>query len=388
MRIPETEFRERIQRVTALMDGASLDALVAYGSHVQYGMVRYLTGYEPWLAPEEWAFSVLAPGHGAEISLLSNSPWDFWDFNRAEATWVSDVVVGSAWVNSIAERLPAHARRVGIAGWNGLPAPILHGLRQRFPNTSFEDASALLRAARTIKSPAEIEVMRQVGALCNAAGQAMFEAAVPGATERQVVAHIDSAMMLGGSEQFGYYTIFGSGPRTIAACFLPSDRVLQAGDVVQLDCSPTLDGYKADFSRIAVVGDARPAAAMRLVETAVEMYERCAELLRPGVTSAEVVHAGLHAMERNGYTRDNLFASANYPGMVFMAHGLGLENPDPPGMISTSNDVVLEEGMVINVEPILLEPGVGGARVESSFVVRAAGPEQLDQCAIRPWVRL
>jgi len=203
----------------------------------------------------------------------------------------------------------------------------------------------------------------------------------------RLVARIDTAMMRGGSEQFGYYTIFGSGPRTVAACFLPTDRVLQPGDVVQLDCSPTLDGYKADFSRITVVGDARPAPALRLVETAVEMYERCVELLRPGVTSTQIVAAGLKAVEGNGYTRQNLFASANYPGMMFMAHGLGLENPDPPGMISTSNEVVLEEGMVINVEPILVDPGVGSGRVESSFVIRASGPEQLDSCPIRPWAR-
>jgi Xaa-Pro aminopeptidase len=387
MRILEAEFRDRVRRISARMQAADLDALIAYASPVQYGMVRYMTGYEPWLSPEEWAFSVLAPGHGAEISLLSNSPWDFWEFNRADATWISDVVVGSAWVESIAQRLPARARRVGIAGWSGFPAPIMHGLRERFPNTSFHDASAVLRAARTIKSEAEIEVMRQVGELCDLAGQAMFEAVVPGATEREVVARIDSAMMLGGSEQFGYSTIFGSGPRTIASCFQPSNRVLRAGDAVQLDCAPMLDGYKADFSRVTVVGDARPAGVMRLLETAVEMYERCVEMLRPGITSTEMVHAALIAVERNGYTRDNLFASANYPGMVFMAHGLGLENPDPPGMISTTNDVVLEEGMVINLEPILLDPGVGGARVESSFVVRATGPEQLDACAIRPWAR-
>jgi Xaa-Pro aminopeptidase len=385
MRIPEAEFRDRVRRISQRMEDANLDALVSYASHVQYGMVRYLTGYEPWLSPEEWAFSVLVPGHGAEISLLSNSPWDFWEFNRAEATWVSDVVVGSAWAEEIARRLPASARRVGIAGWSGFPAPVLQALMQRFPNTSFEDASALVRTARTIKSEAEIAVMRQVGAICNLAGQAMFDAAVPGATERQVVARIDEAMMLGGSEQFGYLTIFGSGPRTVASCFLPTDRILQPGDVVQLDCSPMLDGYKADFSRITIVGDAQPAAAVRLVETAAEMYERCVEMLRAGVTSREVVEAGFRVVEANGYTRDNLFASANYPGMVFMAHGLGLENPDPPGMISTSNDVVLEEGMVINVEPILLDPAVGGGRVESSFVVRASGPEALDSCAIRPW---
>ena len=117
------------------------------------------------------------------------------------------------------------------------------------------------------------------------------------------------------------------------------------------------------------------------------MYESCVEMLRPGLTSAEVVAAGMKALERGGYTRDNLFASANYTGMVFMAHGLGLENPDPPGMISSAHNVVFEEGMVINVEPILLDPGVGGARVESSFVVRSSGPEPLDTCAVRPWLR-
>ncbi len=369
---------------SALAEGG-LDALIGYASHVQYGMVRYFTGYEPWLAPEEWAFGVLTPGHGAEISLLSNSPWDFWEFNRAEATWVEDVVVGSAWVATIAERLPPQARRVGIAGWSGFPAPVLRGLERQFPNTAFEDATPLVRAARTIKSESEIEVMRQVGAICELAGRAMFDAAVPGATERDVVACIDTAMMRGGSGPFGYSTIFGSGPRTVASCFLPGDRVLQAGDVVQLDCSPSLDGYKADFSRIAIVGDARPAAALRLVETAVEMYERCVEMLRPGVTSRQVVAAALRAVEGSGYGRDHLFASANYPGMVFMAHGLGLENPDPPGMISTAHEVVLEEGMVINVEPILLDRGVGGGRVESSFVIRASGPEPLDACPIRPW---
>jgi Xaa-Pro aminopeptidase len=255
-----------------------------------------------------------------------------------------------------------------------------------FPQVEFQDATSLVRAARTIKSESEVELLRQVGAICDEAGQALFEAAVPGATERDVVARIDAAMVRAGSGPFGYTTIFGSGPRTIASCFLPTERVLQPGDVVQLDCAPSLDGYKADFSRLAIVGDARPARTMRLVETAVEMYERCVEMLRPGVTSNEIVNAALHVVRQNGYGREHLFASANYPGMVFMAHGLGLENPDPPGMISTAHEVVLQEGMVINVEPILLDPGVGGGRIESSFVIRSNGPERLDTCSIRPWV--
>src|SRR5256885_2956399 len=156
MQISESEFRRRVSDLERLMGRDGFDALIAYGSRVQYGTVRYLTGYEPWLTPEEWAFAVLAPGHGAELSLLSNSPWDFWDFNKRESTWVADVVVGSRWVEGIAPRLPATARRVGIVGWYGFPAPVLEGLKERFGRAEFLDATGLVRELREIKSDAEV----------------------------------------------------------------------------------------------------------------------------------------------------------------------------------------------------------------------------------------
>ncbi len=384
MRISESEFRERVRRVSALMDQASYDALIAYASRVQYGTVRYLTGYEPWLAPEEWAFALLSPGYGAELGLLSNSPWDFWDFNRAQSTWVHDIAVGSDWVKAISQRLPATVRRVGVVGWSGFPAPVYQGIAARFPRATFEDATSLIRELRAIKSEAEIASLREVGRIADAAGQAFIESVAPGVSEREVAAHVDSAMLRHGTEQLGYFTILGSGPKTVASCFLPTERTIVEGDIVQLDCSPMLDGYKGDFSRITVVGNATPRAA-RLVETVAELFERCASLLRPGITCAEVAQAGLAVVEANGYTRDNLFASANYPGLVLMGHGIGLENPDPPGMLSLTNHTVLQENMVINIEPILLDPEVGGGRIEGAFVVTAQGPAALSHCPIRPW---
>ncbi len=384
MRIPTVEFKERLQRMSQAMQAAELDAIIAYGSRVQYGQVRYLTGYEPWVAPEEWAFAVFTPGHRSEITLLSNSPWDFWDFNRAESTWVSDVIVGSRWVESINALLPLTVKLVGIAGWAGFPAPIYLGLTTEFPNTQFVDATQLSRDLRLCKSPAEIEILREAGHIADAGGRALIETTVPGATERQVAAAIDSALTLGGRDQLGYFTILGSGPRTIASCFLPTERRLEQGDVVMVDCAPMLEGYKADFSRLMLAGRGS-GRALKLVETIAATFESCREMLRPGVTCAEVAQRGYETVLEHGYTRDNLFASANYPGAVFMGHGIGLENPDPPGMISTTNQTVLCENMVINLEPILLDPDVGGGRIEGSFVITANGPEPLSLCEIRPW---
>jgi len=386
MQISESEFRRRVADLERLMERGGFDALIAYGSRVQYGTVRYLTGYEPWLTPEEWAFAVLTPGHGAELSLLSNSPWDFWDFNKKESTWVADVVVGSRWVESIAGRLPATIRRVGIVGWYGFPAPVFEGLRERFAQAQFLDATGLVRELREIKSDAEVALLRRVGELGDLAAKALFAAAVPGATEREVVARIDAALMTGGTEQLAYFTILGSGPKTVASCFYPTDRALQSGEIVQLDCGPMVAGYKGDFSRVVLPGAARPPAAVRLVETVAEAHELCASKLRAGTRCSEVARAGLDVVERRGFSRANLLQSANYPGMVFMGHGIGLENPDPPGMLTLTNETVLREGMVINLEPIVLVPGLGGARIETSYVVTSGDPVALSTSNIRPWI--
>jgi Xaa-Pro aminopeptidase len=388
VRISEAEFRSRIARCSERMQREGYDALVAYASRVHYGSVRYFTGYEQWLAPEEWAFFVLTPGHGREMALLSNSPWDFWDFNKRDSTWMADVIVGSKWAATIAALLPKRASRIGIAGWSAFPAAVYDELREAHPHARFHDATTMVRELRSIKSDGEIDILRQVNELADLGGQALYDAAVPGATEREVVARIDAALMRGGAEQMAYPTILGSGPRTVASCFQPTDRRIADGDIVQLDCGPMLDGYKADYSRIVLAGSARPAPALKLVETAAEMYEACLAKLRAGTKCADVVRAGLEVLERRGYTRANLFQSANYPDMVFMGHGIGLENPDPPGMLTLTNNCVLEERMVINLEPILLDPGVGGARIENSFAVTSGDPIALSQLEIRPWTAI
>jgi Xaa-Pro aminopeptidase len=386
MQISESEFRRRVSDLERLMERDRFDALIAYGSRVQYGTVRYLTGYEPWLTPEEWAFAVFTPGHGAGLSLLSNSPWDFWDFNKKESTWVADVVVGSRWVEGIAARLPPTVGRVGIIGWYGFPAPVFEGLKERFPQAQVVDATRLIHELREIKSEAEVALLRRVGELGDLAAAALFAAAVPGATEREVVARIDAALMIGGTEQLAYCTILGSGPKTIASCFYPTDRALQTGEIVQLDCGPMVAGYKGDFSRVVLPGTARRPEAVRLVETVAEAHEVCAAKLRAGTRCSEVARAGLDVVERRGFSRANLLQSANYPGMVFMGHGIGLENPDPPGMLTLTNETALREGMVINLEPIVLVPGLGGARIETSYVVTKGDPVALSTANIRPWI--
>jgi Xaa-Pro aminopeptidase len=381
VRIAEAEFRGRLARLAARMAEERLDALVGYGGRTHYGSVRYLTGYEPWQTPEEWAFAVFRPPDS--IGLISNSPWDFWEDQRARSTWVDDLAISSDWPSEILSRLPHGARRVGVAGWHAFPALVAERIGTARPDVRLLDATALLRGLRSVKSADEIALLADVGRMGDAGGRAFIDSVVPGATDREVAARVDTALMLAGSENLGYPTTLGSGPRTVTSCVAPSGRTIAEGDIVQLDCSPMLEGYKGDFSRATVAGRGS-AEALHLLETVADAYEACAEMLRPGVRCLDVARVGVDVITRAGYAEANLYRSANITARGFMAHGIGLENPDPPGLVSLANETVLEEGMVVNLEPILLVDGLGGARIEGAVVV-GPSPVALSTCPIRPW---
>jgi Xaa-Pro aminopeptidase len=401
-KIEEAEFRQRIERVRSLMDREGLEALIAFASRGQHGCVRYLTGFEPWLTPEQWAFSIVTD---SDVSLITNSPWDFAGEEAQTKVWVSDVLLpgrrreadGVAdspilaawaaveWCDPILERLPSQAERIGIAGWHSFPISVYEELRRKASQLSFSDATFLLRELRAVKSPAEVDLLANAGRIADAAGAAFLAGVKPGVSEREVTARVDTAMMLNGTEQLAYWTNLAAGPRTLASCFLPTGRAIGDGELVQLDCGPMVEGYKADFSRVTIAGPAS-GRALRLVETVAAAFEACAAALKPGVECAEVARVGLDVVRQEGYTNANLYLSPFDPELLFMAHGIGLENPDPPGMLTLKNHSILREGMVINLEPIILDREVGGARIEGAYVIGESGATSLSQAPIRPWL--
>jgi len=403
LRITPDEFAGRTTRLRAKLREKDVDALIAFASRAEHGDVRYLTGFEPWLIPEQWAVAVVLQDATSEVSLITNSPWNFAWPEFAPKLWINDIVLprprqdasgvadssvlppwmGIDWADPILERLPTQARRVAVAGWHSFPTPLFRELTTRAPRLTFSDGTGLLRELRMIKTTGEVALLRFAGTIADAAGRAFFEAVGPGVTEREVCAAVDAAMMCAGTEQLAYWTNLAAGRRTLVSCFLPTERMLKDGDIVQLDCGPMVDGYKADFSRVIVVGTGSPLAD-RLVETVASAYSECAAALKPGVECADIARTGLRVVRANGYGDENMYLSPYDPQLLFMGHGIGLENPDPPGMLSLKNHAVLEEGMVINLEPILLDAEVGAGRIESAFVITARGATPLSATNIRP----
>jgi methionyl aminopeptidase len=127
---------------------------------------------------------------------------------------------------------------------------------------------------------------------------------------------------------------------------IPSeDKRLVAGDIVNVDVTPILDGWHGDSSRTFFVGEPS-IKARRLVEATHEAMMAGIAAVRPGATLGDVGHAIESVARRNRFS----------VVQDFVGHGLGREFHAPPEVMhygKPGTGVVLEPGMFFTVEPML-----------------------------------
>ena len=146
----------------------------------------------------------------------------------------------------------------------------------------------------------------------------------------------------------------------------PTEKKLQDGDVLIIDTGTTLDGYFCDFDRNFGFGKIADSAkiAYEILWLAAEAGMNSA---KPGATCADVSNAMLSILQKEGL-------SSNSVGR--MGHGLGLQMTEPPSIMSNDN-TVLEENMVIAIEPCF-EYAPGTMLVlEENILITKNGHERL-----------
>lgn len=108
------------------------------------------------------------------------------------------------------------------------------------------------------------------------------------------------------------------------------------------------------------------AAQVKLHKTCVDALQFAISLVRPGVLAREIDQQVRQFMQTAGY--------AVYPHHT--GHGVGVTGHEEPRIVPY-NDIPLEAGMVIMLEPGAYFPGQFGARVEDGMLVTANGAEVL-----------
>lgn len=226
-----------------------------------------------------------------------------------------------------------------------------------------------LASLRRQKDPDEIAILRQC-MRATEAGHARARANVkPGMTELDVYCDIVSACLHKAGRPAIVYGDFAvcTGPERRGGA--ATERVLEPGDMIILDYSVVLHGYRSDFTNTLVVGKEPNADQQRLYDLCCQAMAAGEKELRAGAACLNVYGAVEGVFDKVGMAK----AFGHHAG-----HGLGLTHPEAPFFVRHADETLLA-GDVVTLEPGLYVTGVGGIRIEHNYLITETGYERLSQ---------
>ena len=248
------------------------------------------------------------------------------------------------------------------------------------PNRGVDIAPATMYQ-RMMKSPAEITMIKHGSNVADVGGYAIREAIKVGATELEVsIAGRDAmereiAKRFPDAEYRDTWVWFQSGINTDGAHNPVTNRKLQHGDILSLNCFPMISGYYTALERTLFVGEVDD-ASMRVWQTNIDSHEFGMKLLKPGASCAEITMKINEFLAERQMLQYRTFGYGHSFGIL--SHYYGREAALE---LREDIDTVLEPGMVISMEPMLTipegMPGAGGYREHDIFVVTEDEPEDI-----------
>jgi Xaa-Pro dipeptidase len=231
------------------------------------------------------------------------------------------------------------------------------------------DVAPEIRRLRRIKSPAELDKLARACAITDSVAEEVMERLHAGQSELELAAGMGAAI---GSLNavLSFPTSVQGGANSAMPHHNASGRRLEAGDLVLFDFGAGFEGYCADLTRMAVVGE--PTARQReIYELVLKAHDAAIDTVRPGVTTGQLDAAARNVIEAGGFGERFIHR---------VGHGLGLEVHEDPSL-DPGSATVLEPGMVFTIEPGIYLPGWGGVRIEDVVVVESGGGRVLSNAS-------
>ncbi|WP_339059973.1 Xaa-Pro peptidase family protein [Tepidibacillus marianensis] len=279
-----------------------------------------------------------------------------------------------------------------------LPYAQVQRLQKAFVETQFVDVSALIRQQRSVKSPYEIEAIRQSAKV---AYEAMLE--VPQLLKRNMkeiefVAELEKFVRVRGhignmrlraynQELFLGMVVSGQSAATPTAFDGPAGgeglspsmpqgagwKTIQENEPILIDIAVAVDGYIVDQSRMAVIGELEPQLE-EAYQVSLSIIKETEKNAKPGTLWSEHYLHAVKMAEEAGLK--DYFMGFKQDQAKFLGHGVGIELDEFP-VLAKGLDQLLEVGMVIAIEPKFTFPYKGVIGIENTYVVTENGLQAL-----------
>lgn len=386
------EHRGRIARLQHKMERAGIDLyLVTHNVDIYYLTGSMQTGY------------VVVPRCGEAIYLVKRS------YRRAQKeSTVRVAPLGSSrqlgeTLRSSFEQLFSRESAIVIATeFDVLPVQQYERLKAVIPGASWADGSRLFRELRMIKSPYELSLIRVAAAAANQAFEAAAAFVRPGMMEIELIAHIEREFRLQGhigmmrmrgynqelitgmvaSGSAGAEPTYFDGPAggrglTPASPQGSSRKTIEMSEPILIDIGCCIDGYVIDQTRTLTIGELDD-ELQRAYDASEVILRETEKRLKPGTICESLYQDALELAKSYGL-RDH-FMGHGEDQVKFLGHGIGMEIDEWP-VLAHGFKQLLQEGMVIAIEPKFTFPGRGVVGIENTYLITTEGYETLTVAA-------
>lgn len=239
-------------------------------------------------------------------------------------------------------------------------------LQQHTPEVQMVHAEPVIFALRAVKDEAEITAMKKAVLIAERAIASLLPRIKIGLSEKQVAAMLTQELLSGGAESLAFGPIVASGPNSASPHAVPTERLLQDGDLLVIDWGVNVDGYPSDITRTFAVGEI-DAELKHIYETVKMANSQGLLTAKPGATGQDVDRAARKVIDDAGYGEQFFHRTG---------HGLGLEGHEEPNMVEGNLEPLIP-GNVFTVEPGIYLSGRGGVRIEDDVVITPDGCRSL-----------
>ncbi len=258
---------------------------------------------------------------------------------------------------------------------SGLSRDGWDAVARALPDARLVAGSTLLWTIRVVKTPAEIDRLREASRVTELAVATMLGQIEPGMRDRDMARAYNAVLVA--HDAVPSFVMFASGSATAQPHLLTSDRVIQPGDLLRWDVGCTYESYYSDTARAVSLGEPTD-RQKRIWNLLAQGVEDAIALTRPGADPADLYEAAMGPMRRAQLPDCERF---------HCGHGIGIAIYDPP--VITATDPMasvfripraeggLEVGTVFNIEAGYYIQGEEGFLCEDTLVVTPDGHERL-----------
>ena len=376
------EYNQRLNKLRSIMDKDNLDMIILTSMHniAYYSGFIYCSFGRPYgcIITENKIVTISA-------NIDASQPWRRSHCENIIYTdWKKDNFL-KAIISIIDEnKIP---RNIGIEN-DHITLEMNEKIQSIFSASALTDISKKLMKLRMIKSKEEIEIIKNGARIADIGGEEIVKNIKEGATELEIAItgrdkmEKEIAKTYPDAEYMDTWVWFQSGINTDGAHNPKTNRKLVNGDILSLNTFPMISGYYTALERTLFLDNVND-ESLKAWEANVKVHKRGLELIKPGVKCSDICNELNELFAELGYLQYRTFGYGHSFGVLshFYGREAGLE-------LREDIDTILEENMVISMEPMILipegNPGAGGYREHDILVIGKNSSENITKFPFGP----